>query len=68
MSRITEQNIYHKLNLTIPSRKKREIIRSKYKNVKKVDRPHEIWEVAKNKRELFAISVKGIRAVFSFWK
>ncbi|MFY9798346.1 MAG: IS3 family transposase [Candidatus Nitrosopolaris sp.] len=39
------QKIYHKLNLTIPSRKKREIIRSKYKDVKKVDRPHEIWEV-----------------------
>lgn len=38
------QKIYHKLNLTIPSRKKREIICSKYK-VKKVDRPHEIWEV-----------------------
>ena len=39
------QKIYHKLNLTIPSREKREIIRSKYKEVKKVDRPHEIWEV-----------------------
>ena len=39
------QKIYHKLNLTMPSRKKREIIRSKYKDVKKVDRPHEIWEV-----------------------
>jgi transposase InsO family protein len=39
------QRIYHKLNLTIPSRKKREIIRSKYKNIKKVDRPNEVWEV-----------------------
>jgi hypothetical protein len=29
----------------MPSRKKREIIRSKYKDVKKVDRSHEIWEV-----------------------
>jgi hypothetical protein len=39
------QKIYHKLNLIMPSRKKREIIRSKYKDVKKVDRPQEIWEV-----------------------
>jgi hypothetical protein len=39
------QRIYHKLNLTIPSRKKREIIRSKYKNIKKVDRPNDVWEV-----------------------
>ena len=33
------------IRVTIPSRKKREIIRSKYKDVKKADRPHEIWEV-----------------------
>ena len=40
------QKIYHKLNLTVPSRKKREIIRSKYnKDVEKVDRPNEVWEV-----------------------
>ena len=39
------QTIYHKLNLTIPSRKKREIIRSKYKNIKNVDRPNDVWEV-----------------------
>jgi transposase InsO family protein len=38
------QRIYRKLNLTTPSRKKREIIRSKY-NIKKVDRPNEVWEV-----------------------
>jgi len=39
------RKIYHKLNLAIPSRKKREIIRSKYKNIKKVDRPNDVWEV-----------------------
>jgi putative transposase len=39
------RRIYHKLNLTIPARKKREIIRSRYKEVKKADRPNEVWEV-----------------------
>ncbi|MGH9953119.1 MAG: IS3 family transposase, partial [Nitrososphaeraceae archaeon] len=39
------QMIYHKLNLTVPSRKKREIICSKYKEVKEVNRPNEVWEV-----------------------
>ncbi len=39
------QRLYRKLNLTmIPSRKKREIIRLKYNNIKKVDRPNELWE------------------------
>lgn len=39
------QKLYHKLNLTIPSRKKREIIHSKYKNAEKVDKPNHAWEV-----------------------
>jgi putative transposase len=40
------QKIYHKLNLTVPSRKKREIVRSKYnKDIKKVYRPNDVWEV-----------------------
>ncbi|MGH9952468.1 MAG: IS3 family transposase, partial [Nitrososphaeraceae archaeon] len=39
------QKLYHKLNLTIPSKKKREIIRSKHKEVKNVYRPNEVWEV-----------------------
>ena len=40
------QRIYHKLNLTtMSSRKKREIMHSKYKNIKKVDRPNDVWEV-----------------------
>jgi len=39
------QRLYRKLNLTMSSRKKREIIRSKYKNnIKMVDRPNELWE------------------------
>lgn len=39
------QRLYRKLNLTMPSRKKREIIRSKYSNnIKMVDRPSELWE------------------------
>ena len=39
------QRLYRKLNLTIPSRKKREIMRSKYNNnIKKVDKPDELWE------------------------
>jgi putative transposase len=39
------QRLYRKLNLAMSSRKKREIIQSKYKNnIKMVDRPSELWE------------------------
>ncbi len=41
----TGQYDLKKLNLIIPSRKKKEIICSKYKDVKKVDRPNDVWEV-----------------------